>query len=489
MLRAIRATTRVTPSDAAYWPSIRLWRSSRIITAAVPAPCPLHLRPFATAAAAQAERPPEAPKRKRAGKPIATPAAVSVKPTTVEAKLNSLSPSSIFAGTKVCISGKFESGRSQTDLRELLVSQGASVVDSPTASCTHLLCSSPDSSKAKGARAKGIPLVKEGWIMQSVDEGRISEKPECYWLETMSSEMNFKKATERKEPIAPAATKQRAAELRAQIKHADTCYYGSATASPLSDAEYDDLYRELLSLEAKYPSHRTVDSPTNRPGAPAGLDPQKEEEGPTVDGKELKVEAHRLAMLSLQSCTSIDKVRKWDASLKRGLKMSKDHDIGELRYRLELKYDGIAVSAIYRAGKLHAVRTRGTGVLGEDIRNGVDRWVSNLPQSLKIESVEKAGLLEYVEGEIEVRGEVLLTTFCACCLHSRDAGSWFHHPGRGWFKRSRKEFMCRTFEEGNVQNEGRGARIPVGIHRLQLAHPGRSHPSHYCLFVSAFAVC
>jgi DNA ligase (NAD+) len=428
MLRAWRTAARATHLPAVRRPLLSLLRSTRIV-AAPRTPCPVHSARFSTVAASgprtvggEEERPPETPKHKRAVKYTATVTGVPGEPIASKPKRNTSSaspaaapPSSTvqpqlsqtFAGATICVSGKFTTG-SQGELRELLASHGASLVDTPNASCTHLVCSSLTSAKAKTALGRGIQVVKERWIEESVREGKRSQKRELYWTEgeEPSPLPLHKSVSTSKSSLKPPSKlspdiEQRVADLRAQIKHADTCYYGSSTPSPLTDAEYDTLYNELLLLEKKHPEMRSPDSPTNAPGAPEGL---KEGDRSEVGG--VKVEAHRLAMLSLQSCTSEEKVRKWDASLRRGLKRTD----GELRYRLELKYDGIAVSTIYRSGKLHSVRTRGTGVSGEDIRAAVERWVGNLPQELTDEAARKCGLEDYVEGEIEIRGEVLLTT-------------------------------------------------------------------------------
>ena len=59
------------------------------------------------------------------------------------------------------------------------------------------------------------------------------------------------------------AAKLRVEELRAIIAHHDYRYY--VLDSPeISDAEYDELMRELRQLEEQYPQLITPDSPTQR---------------------------------------------------------------------------------------------------------------------------------------------------------------------------------------------------------------------------------
>ena len=58
---------------------------------------------------------------------------------------------------------------------------------------------------------------------------------------------------------------QRHAELADEIRRHDRAYYVEAQPT-VSDREYDQLYRELLDLEAAHPELRTPDSPSQRVG-------------------------------------------------------------------------------------------------------------------------------------------------------------------------------------------------------------------------------
>ncbi len=61
---------------------------------------------------------------------------------------------------------------------------------------------------------------------------------------------------------------KRAADLRRTLTDASHAYY--VLDDPvLSDAQYDKLFRELQQLEAEHPELLTVDSPTQKVGAPA----------------------------------------------------------------------------------------------------------------------------------------------------------------------------------------------------------------------------
>src|SRR4051812_17733856 len=68
--------------------------------------------------------------------------------------------------------------------------------------------------------------------------------------------------------MASAATgnpAQRADELREQIRYHNGRYF-ELDEPEISDAEYDELVRELRALEEANPDLVTPDSPTQRPG-------------------------------------------------------------------------------------------------------------------------------------------------------------------------------------------------------------------------------
>ena len=93
-------------------------------------------------------------------------------------------------------------------------------------------------------------------------------------------------------------------ELATQVEAANKAYY-EADAPELTDAEYDQLFRRLVALEAAYPALITPTSPTQRVGAQlAG----------TFD--EVR---HRRPMLSLSNAFSHDELRAFDARVRRGL--------------------------------------------------------------------------------------------------------------------------------------------------------------------------
>ena len=169
----------------------------------------------------------------------------------------------------------------------------------------------------------------------------------------------------------------RVAELRAQIAHHDERYY-VLDEPEIPDAEYDKLMIELRALEAEYPDLITPESPTQHvSGAPS------EEFGEVV---------HKVPMLSLDNAFSEEDVQGFDRRIHERLGVE-----GDLDYWAEPKLDGLAVTVIYRHGKLAQAATRGDGARGEDVTANV-RKIRSVPHALHGKTPEV----------LEVRGEVFM---------------------------------------------------------------------------------
>src|SRR2546423_4173477 len=141
----------------------------------------------------------------------------------------------------------------------------------------------------------------------------------------------------------PAA---RAEELRAQLRDASHRYY-VLDAPTLSDAEYDRLFRELEQIEADHPDLITPDSPTRRVGA-------------APSEKFAKV-MHRRQMMSLANAMTEEELLEFDARVHRLLGGD------PVRYVVEPKLDGLAVTLTYESGRFTQGATRGDGLTGEDV--------------------------------------------------------------------------------------------------------------------------
>lgn len=175
---------------------------------------------------------------------------------------------------------------------------------------------------------------------------------------------------------------ERAEELRRLIEHHDRRYY-QLDAPDISDAEYDSLFRELVSLEGQHPELITTASPTQRVG------------GAPID--RFRAVKHRLPMLSLDNATNEDEiVSKLDVRVKKDLGLQ---DIETVSYMCEPKMDGLAVELVYEKGLLTAALTRGDGETGEDVTENI-RTMRDIP--LRLNGSDIPPLLE-------VRGEVFLS--------------------------------------------------------------------------------
>jgi DNA ligase (NAD+) len=180
------------------------------------------------------------------------------------------------------------------------------------------------------------------------------------------------------------ATAERIEELRALIRHHEYRYY--VLDSPeISDAKYDALFHELQDLEAAHPELITPDSPTQRVGGE-----------PLAAFSQVR---HGEPMLSLANAKNEDELRAWHA---RVMKLTADAGWGpaSLRFVLEPKIDGLAVSLRYENGRLTVGATRGNGEVGEDVTVNL-RTISTVPLTML------AGAAPFPPA-VEVRGEVYL---------------------------------------------------------------------------------
>ena len=176
-----------------------------------------------------------------------------------------------------------------------------------------------------------------------------------------------------------------AEKLREEInKH--NYYYYIKDNPIISDAEYDQLLKNLFELEVRFPELITPDSPTQRIGAP-------------IEGGFSTV-VHSEKMLSLQDAFDYDELRDFLDRVYRELNLSEN----EVEFVCELKIDGLAVSLLYENGKLVRGATRGDGIVGEDITSNI-KTIKTVP--LRLIANEKINIP--LPPILEVRGEAYLS--------------------------------------------------------------------------------
>ena len=169
---------------------------------------------------------------------------------------------------------------------------------------------------------------------------------------------------------------QRIATLRSEL-HAHAHRYYVLDEPSIPDADYDRLYRELEALEAEHPELITPDSPTQRVGAPPD--------------QAFAPIAHRVPMLSLSNAFGEQEVLDFDRRARERA------EVEALRYVVEPKMDGLAVSLTYEDGQLVQAATRGDGRTGEDVTANV-RTIRRLPLRLQGQ----------VPQLVEIRGEIYM---------------------------------------------------------------------------------
>lgn len=171
---------------------------------------------------------------------------------------------------------------------------------------------------------------------------------------------------------------KRIRELAEKIARWNEAYY-QKDAPSASDAEWDEAFRELQSLEEKFPDLRLPDSPTNRVGA-----------APVAAFTKV---GHRAPMLSLANAMSEEELIAFDERVRKQLGRSEVVD-----YFCEVKFDGLSINLTYRDGLLERAATRGDGAEGEDVTLNV-KTIRNVP--LRLADQNPPALLE-------VRGEIVL---------------------------------------------------------------------------------
>ncbi len=161
----------------------------------------------------------------------------------------------------------------------------------------------------------------------------------------------------------------------------------------VSDAIYDQHFREAQQIEAEHPDWVLPDSPTLRVGG-APL-------------KEFPPAHHTVPMLSIDNAMNAVEATAFVRRVADELGVSPD----EVQFTLEPKYDGASCDLGYENGVLVEAGTRGDGSVGELVTSNV-RTIRNVPLTLRDPVT------------CRVRGEVLMTKaqFAALNAEAEAAG-------------------------------------------------------------------
>ncbi|MSZ35328.1 MAG: NAD-dependent DNA ligase LigA, partial [Actinobacteria bacterium] len=167
--------------------------------------------------------------------------------------------------------------------------------------------------------------------------------------------------------------RHRITELINEIRDHQFKYYVLDQPS-ISDAQFDELLKQLQALEDKNPELRQADSPTLHIGG--GFSTQFEQRD------------HIEKMMSLDNAFDLDELAAWFDRVEK--------EVPVPTYLCEVKVDGLAINLTYENGQLVRGLTRGNGVTGEDVTLNV-KTIKNLPHVLEGEKTPSL---------IEIRGEV-----------------------------------------------------------------------------------
>lgn len=161
-------------------------------------------------------------------------------------------------------------------------------------------------------------------------------------------------------------SKARIAFLQEEVTKHDMLYEQNNPI--ISDTEYDQLYFELVMLEARYPEFITKDSPTQRIVAVL------------VDS--LNKVAHTTPMLSQDKVHTADDIRKF--AQKSSSRIIAQH-----------KLDGLTIVLTYENTYLVSAVTRGDGLIGEDVLHTI-RTSIDVPKRINF------------TGRLEIRAEAII---------------------------------------------------------------------------------
>jgi DNA ligase (NAD+) len=171
--------------------------------------------------------------------------------------------------------------------------------------------------------------------------------------------------------------------------------YHTYDSPQISDSEYDDLYKELKTIESNIPKIITINSPSQRVGS-------------TLLNYFEKVK-HDIPMLSLSNAADESEFEDYYVRTTKALSLS------NIELFAEPKFDGLAISITYIDGKFDKAVTRGDGYIGEDVTQNV-KTIKSLPLLLKDKRLPNKFTLkgevfidkkdfETINNELDIKGD------------------------------------------------------------------------------------
>ncbi len=155
--------------------------------------------------------------------------------------------------------------------------------------------------------------------------------------------------------------------------------YFEKSSPKISDKEYDEIKKEILQLEKKFPYLNSIFSPSNSIGfAPS---------------KKFVKSSHRVKMLSLSNAFDIKDITNFEKKIFNFL-----NEKIKIEFSVEPKIDGISASLTYKDGILVLGTSRGDGSIGEVITENL-KTIKDIPQKIINRDFPK---------DIDIRGEVFI---------------------------------------------------------------------------------
>ncbi len=186
-------------------------------------------------------------------------------------------------------------------------------------------------------------------------------------------------------------TKKKYLELCQEINDHNYSYH-VLDKPKVSDYKYDQLFNQLLELEANNPGWITADSPSQKVG------------GEILEA--FSKVPHRKPMLSLQNSYNAEDIEAFDTRIKKLL-----NENAKVSFFCEPKLDGLALEVIYENGLMTGAITRGDGLIGEDVTEQV-KTIKSIPLKLSTKTPPKL---------LEVRGEVIINKKDFALLNKKQA--------------------------------------------------------------------